>query len=390
MARELALRGAGEILILEKEPSLGAHASGRNSGVVHAGLYYTPDTLKARFCVEGNTLLKTYCRENGLTLRETGKVIVTRGPEELGGLLELKRRADASGAVAEIIDGQRLHEIEPHASTFEKAIYSPNTAVIRPKEVLEALAQELRESGRVSLLTGTAFLGVEGSGSVRSSQGSIRFGHLINTAGAFADQVAHQFGLGREYKILPFKGTYMKAATERTHLVLGNVYPVPDLRNPFLGTHFTRTADDEVYVGPTAIPAFGREDYGLPRGIGRETADILWRDLVLLFRNAGFRSAALSEPKKVFKRRVFAEARRLVPALRLGDLQKAEKVGIRPQLVHWPSKKLVLDFVILRDGSSLHVLNAISPAFTSSMAFARHAVDLLLEAKGQEAHALPI
>lgn len=379
IARELIRRGAQDILLLEKENQLGAHASGRNSGVLHAGIYYTKDTLKARFCIEGNRLMKAFCREKGLTLKETGKVIVTKRPEELEGLYELKKRADSSGASAEIIDAAELMEIEPYAATCEKALYSPDTAVIQPKEVLFALAQEIEQSGSAKLIRGERFLGVGRERIARTSNGRVSYERFINAAGAFADKIAHQFGVGLEYKILPFKGTYKRLRQPRTSLVRGSIYPVPDLRNPFLGVHFTRSADDRVYVGPTAIPAFGRENYGFFEGMSRETAAILYRDAVLLVKNSGFRGAALTEPKKVFKRFVYAEARKLMPELQLEDLEDTDKVGIRSQLVHWPSKQLVTDFVMLRRNRSLHILNAISPAFTTSISFARQAVETFIE-----------
>lgn len=378
IARELLRRGAGDILVLEKADSLGAHASGRNSGVLHAGIYYTPDTLKARFCVEGNRLMKEFCREKGLTLKETGKVIVASGPAEAERLQELKRRADACGARALLIGARELAEIEPHAATHGQALFSPDTAVISPKEVLRALEKELAGSGKATILFGTAFEGVQGSGQARTSKGTVRFEKLINAAGAYGDRIARQFGLAREYRSLPFKGTYRKLVPDRASLVRGNIYPVPDLRNPFLGVHLTRCADGEVYVGPTAIPALGRENYGAFEGWGGETLEILYRDLVLLLQNQGFRYVAYTEPRKYLKQFIFQEAKRLVPELRLRDLAPAGKVGIRPQLIHWPTKKLVMDFVVLRDGDALHILNPISPAFTSSMAFARYAVDTLL------------
>ena len=390
IARELIQAGAQRIIVLEKERDIGLHASGRNSGVLHAGMYYTPDSLKARFCVEGNRMMKDFCRERGLTLNETGKVIVTRGHEEVEGLLELKRRADACGADAEIIDERQLKLIEPHATTSQIALYSPNTAVIRPREVLDALARDLELTGRVSLMTSAAFLGLEGSSRARSSVGSIDFDQFINAAGAHADKVAQLLGLAHEYRLLPFKGTYKQLQSSRRYLVRGNIYPVPDLRNPFLGIHFTKTADGRVYVGPTAIPALGRENYGLLDDIGIETAAILFREAVLFATNSGFRSAAMSEPKKYFMRFVYSEARRLLPELRLADLVASGKVGIRPQLVHWPSLKLEMDFVVLHDGNSLHVLNAVSPAFTSSMAFAKYLVSALVSPPREPSRALPI
>lgn len=378
IARELVNRGAEDILILEKEGSLGAHASGRNSGVLHAGIYYTPDTLKARFCVEGNRLMKAFCRERGLTLKETGKVILATSPTQVEVLHELKRRADLSGARAFLIDRQELCEIEPYVTTCDKALFSPDTAVIRPQEVLKALEDELTRSAKTTMFYKTAFKSLLSDRQARTSKGVIRFEKFINAAGSYGDQVAHQFGLAKEYKTLPFKGTYKKLTRNRTFLVRGNVYPVPDLKNPFLGVHLTRSADGEVYVGPTAIPVFSRENYRNFEGWGWETFLILFRNAVLLLKNQAFRRVALTEPRKYLKRFILKEARRLVPELCLHDLVDSDKVGIRPQLVHWPTKTLVTDYVVLHNGDALHILNPVSPAFTSSMAFAKYAVTTLL------------
>lgn len=378
IARELVARGTSDIVILEKEQSLGAHASGRNSGVLHAGIYYVSDTLKARFCLEGNRRMKAFCREKGLTLKETGKVIVARSPREIEALRELLRRAEASGATVRLIDAQELARLEPHAATCRLALHSPETAVIRPHEVLDALRQELLASGKVDIRLGVRHLRPEGEARVRTTAGIVCYRRLINAAGAYADRIAHQFGLGREYRILPFKGTYRRLASRCTELVRGSIYPVPDLRSPFLGVHLTRSADDIIDVGPTAIPAFGREHYGLARGLNAEAASILWRDLVLLLRDPGFRAAALAAPRWLVRNLVYADARTLVPDLRPQDLGPTYKVGIRAQLVHWPSRRMVSDFVVVQGEDSLHVLNAVSPAFTSSMAFARYVVSLLL------------
>jgi L-2-hydroxyglutarate oxidase LhgO len=330
VACDLVRRGAENILILEKEPCLGRHASGRNSGVLHAGMYYTPDTLKAKYCVEGNRLMKEFCREKGLTLNETGKVILAPGSAEIESLHELKRRADLCGARASLIDDKKLHEIEPYAAPSEEALFSPDTAVIRPIEVLEALAEELIRSGKAAISYGASFQGLFGERQARTSKGVVRFERLVNAAGAHADRIAHQFGLAREYRILPFKGTYKKLVESRTPHVRGNIYPVPDLRTPFLGIHLTRTADDEILVGPTAVPALGRENYRLLEGLSGETAVILLRDAALLFQNESFRRVAFTEPKKYFRRYVLREARKLMPSLRLQDLAETEHVGIRP------------------------------------------------------------
>ncbi len=379
VAREFVHRGIKDILILEKDGSLGLHSSGRNSGVLHAGMYYTPETLKAKFCVKGNRMMKEYCRKKGLTLNETGKVILASGPSGSESLYELKRRADLCGARAYLIDRKRLHELEPYAAAGNEALFSPDTAVIRPIEVLKALEEDLRRSAKVTISYKTVFKGLYGENQAQTSRGEVRFDKFVNAAGSYADQVAHQFGLAKEYKILPFKGTYKKLAQSRNFLVRGNIYPVPDLRTPFLGVHLTRSADDEILIGPTAVPAFGRENYRVFEGWGLETFAILLRDLVLMFQNHTFRQIALTEPKKYLKRFVFKEARKLVPELCLNDLVETDHVGIRPQLVYWPTKKLVMDYILIHNSNSLHILNPVSPAFTSSMAFAEEIVSQFLK-----------
>ena len=389
IARELLARGADDIVILDKEKAAGAHASGRNSGVLHAGIYYTPDSLKARYCAGGNRLMKEFCRQRALTLHESGKVVVAMDAVEADRLSELKARADSCGARARFIDTDELAEIEPHAATYERALFSPDTAIIRPLEILRALEQELVSSGKVRFYYGAAVRGPAGRRTLSTSRGFIAYDTLVNAAGTHADVIAHRFGVGREYKILPFKGTYKKLVPGASTLIRGNVYPVPDLRNPFLGVHFTRSADGTVYVGPTAIPALGRENYRLFDGWSWETPSILYRDGVLIASNDAFRNAATTEPKRYVKRILFQEARKLVPSLRLKDLENSPKVGVRPQLVHWPTRKLVMDFVTHYEDDAYHILNAISPAFTSSMAFAQHVVGTLTTEKGQS-HAVSV
>jgi L-2-hydroxyglutarate oxidase LhgO len=377
IARELVNRGIKDIVVLEKETSLGLHASGRNSGVIHAGMYYTPDSLKAKYCVEGNRRMKEFCQKRGLTLNEIGKVILATNPSQIEALHELKRRADSCGARAVMINGKKLSELEPNAAPCDEALFSPDTAVLRPMEVLKALEEELKQSG-VTIRYGTSFKELQGQNEALTSDGAIQFETLINAAGSHGDKIAHKCGLAKEYKMLPFKGTYKKLSHNKKSLVRGNIYPVPDLRTPFLGVHLTRSADDEILIGPTAIPAFSRENYRIFEGLGWETFDILSRDLVLMFGNSEFRQVAFTEPKKYLKQFVLKEARKLVPGLRMDDLTGTDHVGIRPQLVHWPTKKLVMDFLVMRNTNSLHVLNPISPAFTTSMAFAKDIVDSLM------------
>ena len=374
IARELIKRGAEDIVILEKEHQLGLHASGRNSGVLHAGIYYSQDSLKARFCLKGNLMMKEYCREKGIPVHETGKVIVTKKEEELSSLNELYKRAKKNGAEVRLIDSKELQEIEPYARTVEKAIFSPQTAVVDARKVLSVLEKELVDTGKVRFLKGTEVIGIKGSRALKTTGGELTFETIINSAGAYADKIAHLFGIGQKYTILPFKGTYKKLRKEKSHVVRGNIYPVPDIRNPFLGVHFTRSHDGEVYIGPTAIPAFGRENYGIVKGIDREAPSILLKNLILLFTNSKFRKIALNEPAKYIKSRFYRDVAPMVKDLKPEDIIPSQKVGIRPQLVDWETKELVMDFLVLKDSSSVHILNAISPAFTSAFAFAEFVV----------------
>jgi (S)-2-hydroxyglutarate dehydrogenase len=374
IARELLQHGVTDIILIDKEKALGVHASGRNSGVLHAGIYYQKDTMKARFCQVGSRLMKQYCLENGLTVLKTGKVIVARDETEIDGLNALFSRAQANGARVSLVDRQVLADIEPSAFTVDKAIVSPDTAMIDPKQVLRTLQQELVRKG-VKIITDCAFQGLKGENTALTKFGTIKFKKCINAAGSYADKVAHCFGVGLEYKMMPFKGVYRQLRGDSACHVNGNIYPVPNLRNPFLGVHFTRNTQGLVTIGPTAIPCFGRENYYGFRGVEREVFSIVGGAAKLLVSNPGFRQVALTEPKKYWKRYLYRDAAKLVKSLSPSDLLPCKKVGIRPQLIHWPSKQLVMDFLVKRTENSLHLLNSISPAFTCSMAVAKHVVD---------------
>jgi L-2-hydroxyglutarate oxidase LhgO len=379
IARELLNRGYEEIVVIEKEKTLGAHASGRNSGVLHAGVYYTPESLKARSCLRGNQLMKEYCRSKGIPLKETGKVIVAANEWDLECLEELFKRAVANGASVEWVSERELSEIEPAAKTTEKAIYVRETSSVDPKKVLKALCEDLETSKKVKVLLGCAFKKLKGSSTAVTSQGEIRFERFINAAGAFSDKVAHIFDLAKNYRLVPFKGIYWKVKADHplARAIKGHIYPAPDLRYPFLGVHFSKNVYDEVFVGPTAIPAFGREHYGKLRGIDGEAPLILARNAMLFMEDRSFRKMALREPLKYFRPFFYRDAERLVKGLSHDALVPSSKVGIRPQLVDLHQKKLVMDFLVIQDGRSLHVLNPISPAFTASMDLAEKIVSML-------------
>jgi L-2-hydroxyglutarate oxidase LhgO len=274
----------------------------------------------------------------------------------------------------ELIDEKQLKEIEPNAKTCGMALYSYYTAVVEPKTVLKNIHADLIATKKVTILNNTQFKRLKGSKTALTNKGEINFGKFINAAGAYSDKVAHSFDVGLNYRLIPFKGIYKRLKKEKSHLVNGNIYPVPDIRNPFLGVHFTKSVEGDVYLGPTAIPAFGRENYGIIQGMDREAIDILTREVVLFFLNSQFRRVVLSEPKKYFKKYFFEDVKELVKKLEPDDIIPSDKVGIRPQLIDWEKRKIVMDFAIIKNGDSTHILNAISPAFTSSMDFAEFVV----------------
>jgi len=374
IARELLQIGADKITIIDKEPALGLHASGRNSGVLHAGIYYPPNTLKAELCLKGNLLLQEYCEINHLPLMKCGKVIVASNSQELSTLYELHERAKQNQADVYLLDENELKKIEPYAKTFEKALFSRYTAIVDNKAILNALQKELLKSGRVKLLFNIAFIGLKNEFTAKTSRCLISFKQFINAGGAYSDKIAQAFDIAKEYYLIPFKGIYKKIIPSMSYLVNGNIYPVPNLEHPFLGVHFTKNIHGEIYVGPTAIPAFGRENYHTFRGIDSEAFKIIFNEIILFFSNSKFRKVAFEEPKKYLSSYFYQDAKKLVTELKPEWLIPTSKIGIRPQLIDVHKKELVMDFLVIKEKHSLHILNAISPAFTSSFTFAKYIV----------------
>jgi L-2-hydroxyglutarate oxidase LhgO len=365
---------ASSLVLIEKEPAAGLHASGRNSGVLHAGFYYSAQSLKARFCRDGNRELTAYCRERGLPLNPCGKLVVAQGPGDLAGLDELLRRARANGVPLESLSAEEARRIEPRVKTYERALFSPTTSSVEPRAVMASLADDLRRAGG-HLRLGVRYLGRDGT-DVLTSAGRISAGYVINAAGLYADRVARDFGFAERYRILPFKGIYLYGDPGR-EVLRTHVYPVPELAYPFLGVHFTVTIGGEVKIGPTAIPAFWREQYG---GLGNlnlgECWEILGRQAALFLRNDfGFRALARRELAKYSRRHLVALASRLVSGVEPARYRRWGAPGIRAQLVDLEHRKLEMDFRLEGDARSLHVLNAVSPAFTSAFPFARYVVD---------------
>jgi L-2-hydroxyglutarate oxidase LhgO len=368
---------SASISVLEKEDSLGKHASGRNSGVLHSGIYYDSSTLKAKVCAEGARRMKNFATEHGINCQHSGKVIVATSPQDLPVIERLLKNARENGIKAERMDEHAVRQIEPHAAVYQQGIYCPDTAVIDSKGVLEKLRELLTASG-VKIHFNAPVSSVKvAECEVSTPIGKFSYGYMFNCAGASADKVAKFYGLGLDYTMVPFKGIYFKLRPEHAHLVHANIYPVPDINQPFLGVHLTRVTSGEVYAGPTAIPALGRENYGILQGakLGESLHVGLEVIRMYLANHQNFRKLVHTEIGKYQKKNFLAAVRKLMPELTADDIVPCNKVGIRPQLINVREKKLEMDYVIEKSPNSLHVLNAISPAFTSSLAFAEWIVD---------------
>ncbi len=363
------------IALIEKEKQVGLHASGRNSGVLHSGIYYGQDSLKAKVCAEGARRMLAFADEYDIPYQKTGKVIIATQADELPALDVLLQNAVNNRIRAERLDAATIRDIEPHANPYHYGIYTPDTASIDNKAVLNKLQALILAAG-VHLHVGQPVIAANPTAkTITTPRATFHYGFLFNCAGAGTDTIAKLFGCATAYRLLPFKGIYYKLSKGAAPLVNGHIYPVPDLRLPFLGVHFSRNMNGEVYVGPTAIPAFGRENYGLVQGISWEAPRIA-TDIARMYlaNQQNFRLLMYTEIKKYLKSHFVRAARKLMPAVQAADFLPANKVGIRPQLINIAERKIVMDYIIEQQHDAMHVLNAISPAFTGAFAFA----DMLL------------
>lgn len=376
IARALKLKKPdASITLIEKESEVAKHSSGRNSGVLHAGFYYTANSLKAKFTKEGNAALKDFCVERGLSVNECAKVVVAQDESELSGLEELKKRAEVNGVTLEWMSAEELHEKYPEAKTYQKALYSPSTATVDPVAVTVEFRKLIEEMG-VEVITGAQYISHASKNIIYTSKGMIEFKHLINAAGLYADRIAKDFGFGEKYVIIPFKGIYLKDKKNFSGLTT-NIYPVPNLANPFLGVHYTLTVKDEAKIGPTSIPAFWRENYqGFKNFDLQELGEVLWYEAKLFVTDAfGFRALAFGEVRKYIKSHFLGLATKLTNKMKHSGYNSWSTPGIRAQLLDKETLELVQDFIVEGDDYSTHVLNAVSPAFTCSMPFAQWVVD---------------
>src|SRR5271165_3551323 len=386
VARELiARRPQAQICVLERESQIAVHQTGHNSGVIHAGVYYVPGSLKAQLCVEGAREMYEYCEGRGVAAERCGKLIVATDPSELGRLAELERRGLANGVPGlRRIDAEEIRELEPHARGVA-GLHSPATGIADFPGVARAYAQDIAEAGG-TIATGCEVQGITLAGRrlrLGHSRGTTEATNAVFCAGGWADRLAVAAGADPDPRIVPFRGAYLRLLPERRHLVRSLIYPVPDPSLPFLGVHLTRHIDNEVLIGPSALMAGARDAYRLGTVRRRDLLETLgwpgtwrmvarfWSTGVTELRNAAFRSAFVHA------------AARYVPELRVDDVESSF-AGVRAQALARDGR-LVDDFVFSRTERALHLRNAPSPAATASLAIARHVADEAVTAFALEA-----
>lgn len=362
-----------EVTVLEKESQVAAHQTGHNSGVIHAGVYYKPGSLKARLCRAGSRSMIDFCGEHGIPVQICGKLIVAADEVELPRLRALHERAVANGLPVRMLTADEAREHEPHVRCVA-ALHVASTGIVDFTAVCAMLAV-LAEKGGAQIRLGARVTGIAeraGEQLVATTAGTLVADVLVNCAGLHADRVARLAGVAPPARIIPFRGEYYELRRDRRDLVRGLIYPVPDPQFPFLGVHLTRMIDGSVHAGPNAVLALAREGYSWGRINPRDVADFatysgLWR---LGRRHLRY---GLTEARRSLSRRRFAEGlARLVPQITVEDLVRTE-AGVRAQAIA-PDGALVDDFLIVSRGRQVHVLNAPSPAATSALEIAKHIV----------------
>ncbi len=366
-----------KVLIIDKESKPGVHASGRNSGVLHAGFYYSPDSLKAKFCRLGNLELKNFCKENSIPILETGKVVVCQSKSDVSRLEDLFRRGVANGIDIEILDETELDKIEPAAKTIDKFIWSPTTAVSNPKLVISQLAEKfIKSGGKFQFNCSTKLVSANDQVLIETIYGTYSAASIINSAGAYAANLARQVNVGNQYVCLPFLGAYKKSK-----LVDSNprrlVYPVPNPINPFLGVHTTNTLNGEIKIGPTAFPVIGKEQYKLSNGFNGSEFLEFYKAAKALFNSDSVDLIGLAREEfvKLFTKSLLNKTNKLTNSLNSNKHWSKYPAGIRAQIINLETKTIEMDYIVQSDKNVVHILNAVSPGWTSAIPFTRWVVE---------------
>lgn len=366
-----------KILVLEKESAVALHASGRNSGVLHAGLYYAQDSLKSKFCISGSKLLTQYCHKNNITLNKCGKVVVVCNNEDLQELQLLYKKALDNGANIQLIDEEELNFIEPFAKTYKQAIFSPDSSSFDGKKICLTLQKEL-EANKVDFSFNTKY--INGNNNfINTSNGVISFGVLINCAGMYADKIAINYNAIDDHILIPIKGVFLNVSLNLGQLKK-HIYRVPDKNLKLVGVHFSPDAYGNVKLGPTAIPCLSRENYQWLSNLKfNEIKEVLLSEFKLFLHNKdSFRTQLFEEIKKQTKKGLIKYGSNLVKNINQFQFTNWNTPGIQPKLYNTKTQKLINDFVIKKQGNTLHIINSVSPAFTASFAFSKYIVDTYL------------
>ena len=373
IAREAALRKCfKKVTIIEKEYRLGFHASSRNSGVIHAGFYYAPNSQKALFCSEANSLLRNYCIKNKVELKQTGKVVVCKDESELESLNELYQRGVANKSNIYFLDEKELQDYESLALTSSKFIWSPNTWSASPKDLIKKLNYELKELG-VNIILNRKVVACKNNILLDNKKYEYEYDFLINAAGAYSLKMANIMGINTNYVLLPFRGMYLKSNKKISNFST-HIYPVPNIDQPFLGIHTTLTSDGYIKLGPTAFPVLSPENYRLFEGIDFDfLPSIIFNQVKLLLNNSfGYRNLAFQEFNNLFKNNILASAQRLTKFKLNSKDFSWYSPGIRAQLFDKKNGTLEMDFVNIKKSNQYHILNSISPAWTCSLKTAEY------------------
>ena len=371
-ARELCMQAAGaRVVVIEKECASARHQSGRNSGVIHSGIYYKTGSMKAAFCKEGAEAMKDYCMERGIAMKTCGKLIVANNDKEISGLRRLFNNATCNGIGAEWITSEKAREIEPHVSCLE-ALHVRSTGITSYPEVCSAMISDIEDAGG-EICFEQKVLNILDSGGMRfieTTRDVFPARHIINCAGLHSDRIGRMNGRQPSARIIPFRGEYFSLVPSKSHLVNGLIYPVPDEKLPFLGVHFSKMIDGGVHAGPNAVLAFEREGY-------RKT-DFKAADLIETLSYGGFWKMAsehlasgLAEIRRSLVKKYFVNSlRQMLPDIGPDDLMPSV-AGVRAQAV-FNDGRLVDDFLIDQGPGYLNVINAPSPAATASLVIGRH------------------
>jgi len=366
-----------KVIILEKESRPGVHASGRNSGVIHAGFYYSPESLKAKFCKDGNSEITKYCKDNNLPFKNLGKVVVTKDETEETRLHKLFETGLINKIEIELHPAEKLRDFEPAANSFGDFIWSPTTSIADPNKLIISLVEKYeRLGGEINFKSKSELKlnNTEVSLFVNGSQ--LKAKRIINAAGGMAATIARNVGVGKQYLCLPFLGSYRKSDST-TNSIKRLIYPVPNPVNPFLGVHTTNTLNGDLKIGPTAFPVIGKEQYRLVDGFTfKEFNEFIAASWAMFnSKKTDFPELAKTELLKQFESKILNSSKYLSDVISLQRNWKKHPGGIRSQIVNVETKELEMDYIVTSDKNVIHVLNAVSPGWTSALPFGRWVVE---------------